>query len=78
MVYQNKASRQSKKEFYATPYIGRESRKIRLKAIKEQLESIAEELKVKNERKSALQILQRKTNESYYRSEERRVGKECM
>lgn len=59
MVYQNKASRQTKKEFYATPYIGRESRKIRLQAIIEQLESLAEELKAKNERKSALQNLQR-------------------
>lgn len=66
MVYQNKASRQTKKEFYATPYIGRESRKIRLQAIIEQLESLAEELKAKNERKSALQNLQRKTNESHY------------
>ena len=40
MVYQNKAARQTKQEIYATPYIGRKGRRIRLEQVRMQLFSI--------------------------------------
>lgn len=60
MVYQNKAARQTKREVYATPYIGRESLRIRLKSINEKLGEIEKITEISLNKKSNFEALRRK------------------
>ncbi len=66
MVYQNKAARQTKREHYATPYIGRESLQMRLQLICERLKSIEEEISEKYNEKGKLEALKRCVSQSNY------------
>ncbi len=66
MVYQNKAARQTKREVYATPYIGRESLRIRLKSINEKLGENEKITEISLNKKSNFEALRRKTKDSNY------------
>lgn len=49
MVYQNKAARQTKQEVYATPYIGRKGRRIRLEQVNSRIEALTKLLHEKTQ-----------------------------
>ena len=49
MVYQNKAARQTKQEIYATPYIGRKGRRIRLEQVTSRIEALTKLLHEKTQ-----------------------------
>lgn len=68
MVYQNKASRQTKKDVYATPYIGTEALRIRLKTVTERLKCIEDDLSAVSTRKAEQEELRIKVVESSYKS----------
>jgi len=64
MVYQNKAARQTKREHYALPYLGRKSLQIRLDAISKKLESVDAEMNEIIKHKEALEALRRSASQS--------------
>lgn len=66
MVYQNKAARQTKREHYASPYIGRKALEIRLEATCEKLKEIEVLLNDIIKRKDELETLRRNANKSNY------------
>lgn len=66
MVYQNKAARQTKREYYASPYIGRKSLQIRLDSICERLEQIDIEIHEISEKKDQFEALKRNVSQSNY------------
>lgn len=68
MVYQNKASRQTKKDVYATPYIGTEALLIRLKAVTQKIKEIEDELSVTLAENTAKEALRRQVVQSCYNS----------
>ena len=68
MVYQNKASRQTKKEVYATPYIGTEALRIRLKTVTEKLKGVEDELRAALVGKTEQEALRRRVIQSSYKS----------
>lgn len=66
MVYQNKAARQTKKEHYSSPYIGRKSVQIRLDTIHKRLKEIDIETNTISKQKDDLESLRRSANKSNY------------
>lgn len=66
MVYQNKAARQTKKEYYSSPFIGRKSVQIRLDAICKRLKEIDVEASAISKQKDDLESLRRSTSKSNY------------
>lgn len=68
MVYQNKASRQTRKDVYATPYIGTEALRIRLKIVTEKLKAVEDELRAALAENTAQEALRRQVIQSWYNS----------
>lgn len=68
MVYQNKASRQTKKEVYATPYIGTEALRIRLEAVTQKIKEIEDDLNVALNENAGKEALRRQVIQSCYNS----------
>lgn len=66
MVYQNKAARQTKKEYYSSPYIGRKSVQIRLDVINKRLEQIDIEIGNISKHKDEFEVLSRSARQSTY------------
>ncbi len=66
MVYQNKAARQTKRDAYSPPYIGRNSSRIRLDTIRDRLEEINEEIAETNRKKDQTESMLQSADSSNY------------
>lgn len=66
MVYQNKAARQTKKDAYFPPYIGRKALQIRLDAICDRLQEIDEEIVEITKNRNHIESLIRSVTQSDY------------
>lgn len=66
MVYQNKAARQTKRDAYFPPYIGRKALQIRLDAVCDRLKEIDEEIVEITKNKDQIESLIRSATQSNY------------